>query len=297
MLEEGIAFARKNELLSWEELLLLAKTFVALGVRKIRITGGEPFLRKGLMPFLETLSKVPGLESISLTTNATRISGYINALKKCNIRDINISLDSLDKTRFYHITRRDCFDTVMGNVHRLISEGFKVKINCVVMGDENIEDIIPLIHFAHQYRVTVRFLEEMPFNGQAVQKKVLLWDYIKILEHIKIHFPDLRKLPVPKNSTAMLYKAEGMKGIFGVIPSFSRTFCGTCNRIRVSAKGEMQTCLYATETIDLKVLMNSYGILDDLKFGISHALQSRYRNGFEAEKHSENKKSMALIGG
>lgn len=297
MPEEGVSFAHKNELLSWEEMLLLAQTFVEMGVNKVRITGGEPFVRKRLMHFLEKLAKLPGLEDISITTNATLIGPHIQTLKKLNITNINVSLDSLDKNKFNHITRRDHYDTVMGNVHQMVSLGFQVKLNCVVMDGKNTEDIIPFIRFASQHRISVRFLEEMPFNGQSTGEQILKWDYIRIIEHIKSHFPVLEIFPVAKSSTSINYKVKGALGSFGVIPSFSRTFCGTCNRIRISAKGEMQTCLYSTETINLKTLMGEYPNLSGLKFSIYTALQARYKNGFEAEQQSITKKSMTLIGG
>jgi molybdenum cofactor biosynthesis protein A len=297
MPEEGISFAHKNELLSWEELWRLAQTFVEMGVNKIRITGGEPFVRKGLMAFLEKLVKLPGLDDISITTNATLIGPHIATLKKFNITNINVSLDSLDKQRFNLITRRDQFDTVMDNIHRMTSHGLNVKLNCVVMDDKNTVDIIPFIHFANQHRISVRFLEEMPFNGQSTGGQLLEWDFIRIMEHIKSHFPVIEKLPAARSSTSVNYKVKGAAGSFGVIPSFSRTFCGTCNRIRVSAKGEMQTCLYSTETLNLKPLLGEYLTPGGLKFSIHTALQARYKNGFEAEQQSVTKKSMTLIGG
>ncbi|MDN3669652.1 GTP 3',8-cyclase MoaA [Echinicola jeungdonensis] len=297
MPEEGVAFAHKNELLTWEEMWRLAKSFVDMGVNKIRITGGEPFVRKGLMPFLERLAELPGLEEISITTNATLIGKHIPLLKKLNITSINVSLDSLDKARFNHITRRDYFDTIMENIHRMIDEGFNVKINCVVMDRKNIDDIIPFIHFAHDHNIAVRFLEEMPFNGESDGFQELKWDHVAIMEHIKSEFSELERLPAPMSSTSVNYRLKGAKGSFGIIASYSRTFCGTCNRVRVSAKGEMQTCLYSAETIDLKSLLGNYKNANGLKFGIQTAMQTRPKDGFEAEQQSLTKKSMTLIGG
>lgn len=294
---EGVQFAHKDELLSWDELYLMASTFVEMGIDKIRITGGEPFVRKGLMDFLERLARLDGLEEISITTNATLIGPHIQRLKQLDITKINVSFDSLDKARFNHITRRDHFDTVMANVQGMMEEGFDVKLNCVVMDGKNTEDIIPFIEFAQQYPISVRFLEEMPFNGQSSGQAALKWDYIAILEHIKAHFGQLKKLPSAPSSTSLNYTIKGAKGAFGVIPSYSRTFCGTCNRVRVSAKGEMQTCLYATETIDLKSLIRENRNISGLKFSIYTAMQARYKDGFEAENQSVTKRSMTLIGG
>ncbi|WP_200975842.1 GTP 3',8-cyclase MoaA [Echinicola sp. 20G] len=297
MPEEGVNFAHKKDLLTWEEMYTMAKAFVEMGVNKIRITGGEPFVRKGLMEFLEKINQLRGLEEISITTNATLIGPHIAQLKKLGITTINVSFDSLDKARFNHITRRDQFDIVMANIRQMMEEGFDVKLNCVVMEGKNTDDIIPFIKFVQKYPISVRFLEEMPFNGQSNEKPVLKWDYVSILEHIKGEFGDLERLPAPPTSTSLNYKVKNAKGSFGVIPSYSRTFCGTCNRVRVSAKGEMQTCLYATETIDLKSLLREYTNISGLKFSIYTALQTRHKDGFEAEKGSVTKKSMTLIGG
>ncbi|QDH79203.1 GTP 3',8-cyclase MoaA [Echinicola soli] len=297
MPEEGVQFAHKNELLSWEELLLLSQSFVEMGVDKIRITGGEPFVRKGLMDFLDKLAMLDGLQEISITTNATLIGPHIPRLKNLGITKINISFDSLDKARFNEITRRDQYDIVMANVQQMIDEGFDVKLNCVVMDGKNTEDIIPFVKYVQHHSLSVRFLEEMPFNGQSSGPTSLKWDYIAILEHIKAHFGPIQKLPAPPSSTSLNYQLKGSKGTFGVIPSYSRTFCGTCNRVRVTAKGEMQTCLYATETIDLRALIRESDHINGLKFSIYTAMQARFKDGFEAENQSETKKSMTLIGG
>ncbi|AWW31404.1 GTP 3',8-cyclase MoaA [Echinicola strongylocentroti] len=297
MPEEGVQFAHKKELLTWDELMLLSQSFVEMGVDKIRITGGEPFVRKGLMDFLDKLAKLEGLEEISITTNATLIGPHIPHLKKLGITKINISFDSLDKARFNAITRRDQYDIVMTNIQRMMEEGFDVKLNCVVMDGQNTEDIIPFIHYVQDHPITVRFLEEMPFNGHSDGTSTLKWDYIAILEHIKSHFGPFEKLPAPPSSTSLNYRLEGSKGQFGVIPSYTRTFCGTCNRIRVTAKGEMQTCLYASESIDLRTLIRESNQVSGLKFSIYTALQARHKDGHEAENQSETKKSMTLIGG
>ncbi|GAB3649652.1 GTP 3',8-cyclase MoaA [Echinicola sediminis] len=297
MPEEGVQFAHKHELLSWEELFFLSRTFVEMGIDKIRITGGEPFVRKGLMDFLEKLQGLDGVQEISITTNATLIGPHIQKLKQLGITKINVSFDSLDKARFNHITRRDQYDTVMSNIQRMMDEGFDVKLNCVVMDGKNTEDIIPFIHFIKEHPLSVRFLEEMPFNGQTSGKATLKWDYIAIIEHIKSHFAEVKKLPSAPSSTSLNYSINGAKGSFGIIPSYSRTFCGTCNRVRVTAKGEMQTCLYASETIDLKSLVRGNSNINGLKFSISTAMQTRHKDGFEAENQSVTKKSMTLIGG
>jgi molybdenum cofactor biosynthesis protein A len=294
---EGIEFSPVKELLSWEEMFLLASTFVEMGIKKIRITGGEPFVRKGLMEFLHRLAGVQGLEEISITTNATLIGEHIAALKSLKILSINVSMDSLDKERFNAITRRDYFEVVLKNVHQLLQNGFKVKINCVVMSGQNTEDIIPFIDFANTHNVDVRFLEEMPFNGHSKNFERLEWDHLKIMEHIQTHFPMVQRLQSVAGSTSENYTIQNRKGSFGIIPSFSRTFCGTCNRIRVSARGELQTCLYTNDSIPFKKLLAGNPDMELIKHAIRKAIQSRFKDGFEAEEKTVLKKSMSLIGG
>ena len=294
---EGVAFSPSRELLTWEEMFLLASAFIELGINKIRITGGEPFVRKGLMDFLHKLAGVDGLQEISITTNATLIGEHIAALKKLNILNINVSMDSLDKERFNAITRRDYFDVVLKNVHQLLQNGFNVKINCVVMGGQNTEDIIPFINFANDNNVDVRFLEEMPFNGHSKGFDGLEWDHLKIMALIRTQFPAIHRLPSVASSTSENYTIENRRGSFGIIPSFSRTFCGTCNRIRVSARGELQTCLYTNEMVLLKEILRKNPNNESIKPLIVKAIKSRFKDGFEAEEKTEFKKSMSLIGG
>ena len=297
MPEEGVAFSTLKELLSWEQMFLLATTFIELGIKKIRITGGEPFVRKGLMDFLHRLATVDGLEEISITTNATLIGEHIDALKKLNILNINVSMDSLDKARFNAITRRNYFDVVLNNVHQLLQNGFNVKINCVVMGGQNTEDIIPFINFANDYNVDIRFLEEMPFNGHSKGFNGLEWDYIKIMGQIQSQFPEIQRMQSAPSSTSENYTIQNRKGSFGIIPSFSRTFCGTCNRVRVSATGELQTCLYTNESVSFKKILSEIPDISLIKPFIYAAIQSRFKDGFEAEEKTAFKKSMSLIGG
>lgn len=294
---EGVEFSPVKELLTWEEMFLLASTFVELGIKKIRITGGEPFVRKGLMDFLHKLAGLEGLEEISITTNATLIGEHIAALKSLKILNINVSMDSLDKNRFNAITRRDYFDVVLNNVHQLLQNGFNVKINCVVMKGLNTEDIIPFINFANAYNVDVRFLEEMPFNGDSKGFDRLEWDHLKIMDVITAQFPTINRLHSVAGSTSENYTIENRKGSFGIIASFSRTFCGTCNRIRVSARGELQTCLYTNESVSFKKLLGQNPDMELIKQAIHAAITSRFKDGFEAEEKTAFKKSMSLIGG
>lgn len=298
MPEEGMDFVHRTELLSYEELDYLASLFIQLGVKKIRITGGEPFVRKGIMGFLTQLSQQPDLKEITLTSNGSITNTQIQDLATLGIHKINISLDSLDKQRFFEITRRDRFEEVYQCILNLMDQGFVVKLNCVVDGNKNTEDIIPFVKLTENYPLSVRFLEEMPFNGTGkfVPPR---WNHIALLEYIKEFFPNMRKVLDEKNSTSVNYQVPGFLGTFGIIPAFSRTFCGTCNRIRLSATGELRTCLYGPPVTNLRDVLRSGASDVALMDEIIQAVAKKEKDGFEAEAQSQKipKKSMSFLGG
>ncbi len=301
MPEEGIKYMPKQDLLSYEEMLRLMQILVPLGIEKVRITGGEPFLRKDMMTFLKALSKIDGLQKINITTNGTLTAKLIPELKALGIDTINLSIDSLDKDRFYKITRRNVFDQVIETYEALLDHGINTKLNAVVMEGQNIEDIIPMVELGRKHPVSVRFIEEMPFNGEGNHYPVLVWNHQKIKAHLLATYPDLEKLPDPPNSTAQHYRVPGFKGDVGIIAAYSRTFCGSCNRIRITPQGMLKTCLYDGGVFNIRDLMRAGAsdqqIIDTFKV----ALGNRAKDGWEAEKNRglnlPVKESMATIGG
>jgi cyclic pyranopterin phosphate synthase len=176
-----------------------------------------------------------------------------------------------------------------------------VKINTVVMEGKNIEDIIPIVELTRRKNITVRFIEEMPFNGEGAHQETLPWTYKKILQHIESHFKSVQRLSDPENSTASHYKIDGYTGTFGIIAAFSRTFCGTCNRLRVTSQGTLKTCLYDDGVLDIKALLRSGKSDIDIKEKLIHAFTHRAKDGFEAEKKRADRQpaheSMSTIGG
>ncbi len=299
MPSEGIDFVKNDKLLAIDELVTLSTILVDQGIDKIRITGGEPFVRKDLMLLLRHLKKLDGLKDISVTTNATLIGPYITELKELGIKDVNVSLDAIDKATFERITRRDLYDTVHENLIRLISEGFNVRINFIVLEGQNEQDIIPILELMKHYPVSVRFLEEMPFNGGSKSFQTIKWDYKAILSHITNAFPKYTKLKSPITSTSINYQIEGHKSAFGLIPSFSRTFCGTCNRLRLTATGDIITCLYGKPKANLRDILRHKGNSDKIKEAILSAINSRAKTGFEAQQEHKTvfSRSMTSIGG
>lgn len=301
MPEEGVRYLPKKDLLTFEEIHRLIALMASMGITKVRLTGGEPFVRNDLMKLIRDIVEIPGIRDLHLTTNGVLTAPHIPELKKLKIASVNLSLDTLDKKRFYSITRRDEFDAVIGTLNLLIDSGIPVKVNAVVMDGKNIEDIIPLIELTKKNNVDVRFIEEMPFNGEGNHYPTLNWTYTKILEYIKSNYPDIKKIQDAAFSTSYNYQIPGHEGTLGIIAAFSRTFCGTCNRIRLTAQGTLKTCLYDDGVLDIRHLLRT-GIEDEgIKEKLLAAFHSRSRDGFEAEakrkNHNPVSESMSTIGG
>ena len=291
----------RSELMSYEEMLQACQLLVKMGIEKIRITGGEPFVRRDLMKFLTALSNIKGLNELTLTTNGVLTAPLVPELKKLGIRSLNLSLDTLDANRFFAITHRDEFGKVMETLDELLKHGIEVKINAVVMDGKNTQDIIPLVEMTKELPVNVRFIEEMPFNGEGHVYNGLKWDYVRILDEIKQQYPQIQKLQDGPYSTSYNYRIPGHKGNVGVIAAYSRTFCGTCNRIRITPDGILKTCLYDEGVMNVKDLMRSGIAENDLQNKLLDAFGNRAKDGWEAERkrnvNDPAHESMATIGG
>ena len=300
MPENGIKYMNRKDLLSFEEMTRLIRVFGDLGVSKIRITGGEPFVRKGIMSFLKGISELETIKEINITTNGTFTVEQIPALEKMGIKSVNLSLDSLDSQRFFDITRRDLFDQVMTTYRKLVDSKIRVKTNMVVMDGRNIEDIYPMLELTKHDDVSVRFIEEMPFNGTEGQGNATIWPAKKIMTYIEEKYTH-QKMVDPPSSTSLNYKIPGYVGSFGIIPAYTRTFCGSCNRIRLTPQGTLRTCLYGEGQLNFRDLIRG-GVTDEaLGDHLIKVVGKRAKDGFEAEKSRSAtlpaSESMATIGG
>lgn len=301
MPESGLTWIKQSDLMTDEEMLRICAVFTDLGVDKIRITGGEPFVRKNCISLIEKISQLHGLSDISLTTNGLLTEQYIPQLKTFGIKSVNLSLDTLDEDRFFQITRRKSFDKVMKTLEGLLKHQIKVKINTVVMDNQNIEDIIPLAELTKDLPIDVRFIEEMPFNGNNNADIIPKWSYPQIYNHIKSHFSGIEKTEDPKSSTSYHYKIPGFTGNIGIIAAYTRSFCGECNRIRITPSGILRTCLYEGGGINLKDMIRTGTTDNELKKIIISSIHHKPKDGWEAERQSLNTssihQSMATIGG
>lgn len=300
MPEEGIKYMPKKELLTFEEIERIISLLAGMGITKVRLTGGEPFVRTDLMKLLARIVEMEGINDVHITTNGILTAPHIKELKALGIASVNLSLDTLDVERFNKITRRDEFAKTWNTLQLLLENGIPVKINSVVMEDKNIEDIIPMVELTRNKNISVRFIEEMPFNGEGSHYVKLNWTYKKILEHIKSAYPDIQKISDMDNATASHYQIPGFKGDIGIIAAFSRTFCGSCNRIRITAQGTLKTCLYDNGVLDIKNLIRSGKSDEEIKSELLFAFSHRAKDGIEAESHRSKKsvmESMSTIGG
>lgn len=294
----GIDFVDRADLLTYEEMHRVLRIVRNLGITKLRITGGEPFVRRGLIDFLERVHQENTFNEIHLTTNATLTESHLDRFGSAGIQSVNISLDTLNRERFFDITRRDKLPTVLNSIDSLYHQGIKLKINMVVMAGSNADEIVDMARLAQTRNIDVRFLEEMPFNGTE-NGNVSFMDYRDIRTQLENELGQLHPKQVEHGQTATVYSVDGFQGTLGIIPSFSRTFCGTCNRLRITPKGLVKTCLYGKEVMDLRNLLRFGASDDDIAQALMLAVQQKPKNGFEAEadREADIHASMATIGG
>ena len=296
--EEDYSFTPQAKLMQADEIEAIAKVFVSQGVDKIRLTGGEPLVRKDAGDILRRLSKLP--VNLTLTTNGTRLHEFADLLEECGVRSLNISLDTLNKDKFQLMTRRDQFDRVHGNIRMMMDRGFHVKVNVVVMKGLNEGEILDFIEWTKHDPVHVRFIEFMPFNGNHwSNERLFTWHQVMELASSAYDVLPLEKI---KHETVKKYIVPGHKGTFAVISTMSAPFCGDCNRMRLTADGKMKNCLFSTSESDLlTAFRNGEDILPIIHGNI--ATKARQLGGqFEAvpdHVHAEeiHNRSMIAIGG
>ncbi|MFZ4785478.1 MAG: GTP 3',8-cyclase MoaA [Flavobacteriales bacterium] len=297
MPEQGLKWIPTKQLMDQNEIIESIHMLAELGVTKVRFTGGEPFLRKDFPQILERTAAMQSIQKISITTNGTLSGQYFDLIKKTRVSGINLSLDTLDANRFQKISRRNDFHVVFQFLEDLIAAQIKTKVNAVVIDGLNHLDILPLAGLAKTYPIDVRFIEEMPFNGRG-NSHASKWNFISIIDHLKEAFPEMMRLPYERSSTSYDYTVPGFKGNLGVIAAYSRTFCGTCNRIRLTPQGHLKTCLYDDGALDLKSLIRNRINPEAIKQMIREAAMKKAIDGHEAERlRKPVAESMATIGG
>lgn len=269
--DENINFMPGSSMMQADEIHTIAGEFVKLGINKIRLTGGEPLIRKNAAEILLSLSKYP--VELTLTTNGSRVNEFIYVFKEAGIRSVNVSLDTLNKEKFFHITRRNDFDKVRSNIQLLVNEGFHVKINAVVMRGVNDNEIPDFIEWTKKQPVHVRFIEFMPFEGNQWNDKNV-FSYREILDVVDSKYSFI-KMKDDVNATAKKFKPYNHEGTFAVISTMSEPFCSTCNRLRLTADGKMKNCLFSKGEADiLSALRRGDDIVPLIKKCVSQKAES-----------------------
>jgi GTP 3',8-cyclase len=294
--ETGIPLVPHDQILSYEELERLVRIFASFGVNKVRLTGGEPFARQGLLTFVKMVKKIPGVQSLYLTTNGVQASRHLDSLLSAGVDGINLSLDTLDRKRYHQTTRRDCLEDVLRTFHGALERSIPLKVNSVVLEDTKDEELLSLVGLSKKNPVTVRFIEKMPFSGA---EKISRNEGASLLDRLKGLFPGMDEVPTAQPSTARVFSLPGYIGKIGIIEGNSRHFCKSCNKVRITPTGMLKTCLYDNGVLDLRELLRSACDDSEIAKRIQCCVQNSAVDGHAAEKNSSrlSEPCMAGIGG
>ena len=261
MPEEGVELSPSAKLLTSPEIIYLSSVFVSQGVSKIRLTGGEPTIRKDIVELMDSIGSLRrhGLQELCLTTNGIALHRKLDRMAQAGLTGVNLSLDTLDPFQFQIMTRRKGFDAVMKSINQILDmnrlgAGIKLKINCVVMRGVNENQIMPFVELGREKDIEVRFIEYMPFDGNKWSQGKML-GYQEMLDIIRGKYPELRKVRDGKNETSKTYEIPGFVGKVGFITSMTHNFCGSCNRLRITSDGNLKVCLFGNAEVSLRDIL------------------------------------------
>jgi len=261
MPEEGVPLSPASSMLTTPEIAYLSALFVSQGVTKIRLTGGEPTIRKDIVPLMHSIGAQQrnGLRDLCLTTNGIALHRKLDSMVEAGLTGVNLSLDTLDPFQFQIMTRRKGFEAVTRSIERILEMNrlgarIKLKINCVVMRGINEREIIPFVEMGREKDIEVRFIEYMPFDGNKWSQDKML-SYEEMLGMIRHKYPTLQKMNDDKNDTSKTFQVPGFLGRIGFITSMTHNFCGSCNRLRITSDGNLKVCLFGNAEVSLRDLL------------------------------------------
>lgn len=299
MPETGVKFVQRSEILDFEEIERFVRIAVTLGIRKLRITGGEPLVRRDLPVLIARLAAIPGVEDLALTTNGVLLPEQAGPLYAAGLRRLNVHIDTLDRARFQHITRRDDLPKVLEGLETAKRAGFRIKLNAVAVKNLVEPDIVPLARYARENGFEVRYIEFMPLDAQNLwdRGKVLLTD--QMIETLSREIAPLTPVPDPDpRAPALEYAFADGGGMVGFIASVSRPFCGNCNRLRLTADGKLRYCLFAIEEDDVKSLLRNGAPDEDIAALIRRNLADKWEgHEINSTKFVAPPRPMYSIGG
>lgn len=300
MPEEGVKFEARENILSFEEIERVARVAASLGIRKLRITGGEPLVRKDLPKLIGKLAAIPGIEDIAMTTNGVLLAQHAQALYDNGLRRLNVHLDTLDRERFLHITRRDDLPKVLEGIDVAQKVGFgPIKINAVAVKDLVEPDIVPMARFGRERGIEIRYIEFMPLDSQGIwdQDRVLRMD--TMVEMLSKEIGPLEEIPdADVRAPATEFRFKDGIGQVGFIASVSKPFCLNCNRIRLTSDGKLRYCLFAVEETDVRDLMRSSGSDEAIAAAIAENVRQKWLgHQINTQKFVPPPRPMYSIGG
>jgi len=299
-MSEDMVFAPRSQILSLEELYNVADAFIGLGVKRIRITGGEPLVRKNLLSLLRRLGERPELEDLSITTNGSQLAHMATDLRAAGVTRLNVSLDSLQRERFAAFTRRDMLDQVLAGIDAAAAAGFKrIKLNSVVQTGRNDDEVLGLVEYAMARGLDISFIEEMPLGSVVSHQREQTFCSSEVVrEHIEARHALVRSSHVT-GGPSRYWQVSGSDTRVGFISPHSNNFCGDCNRVRVTAEGKLVLCLGHDNALDLRSLMRAYpGDGERLREALVGALQLKpERHHFETDEQVQVIRFMSMTGG
>lgn len=302
MPEEGVAFAPREELLTTDEIGRVLGIAAGLGVSKIRFTGGEPLVRKDIVELVGAASSTEGIERVHLTTNGLLLHKHAAALRDAGLTGVNVSLDTLDAARFLKITRRTGLDAVMDAIRLAVATPFaSVKVNVVAMRDFNDDELHAFLALTRELPITVRFIELMPFDAHQIWKTGKFFHSDWIVDALRAQQPDLEDA-TGSRTEHRVFRVPGHAGKVAVIPAYTRSLCGACNRVRLTADGKIRSCLYAEDETDVRGALRTGASDEDVAAIFRRAMWAKHRDGWSAQRAGEgpggqHRDSMTQIGG
>jgi len=289
----------RAEILTFEEIIRLARLFVSLGITKIRVTGGEPMVRRDIDALIAELSRLPGLEDLALTTNGFNLAEKAALLKANGLRRVTVSLDSLNAERFALMTQSHDFEKVLAGIHEAKRIGLgPVKVNCVLVRGFNEDDIIPFAEFSRQFDIPVRFIEFMPLDQEGGWNREKVVTGAEVLARLRERFQLVSAGRANSHSTSADYRFADSPGEIGLIMPVSVPFCGQCSRIRLTADGKIRTCLFSVIEHEIRSLLRSGADDSALVEFIVETVQKKERgHGINEPGFVPPPRSMSFIGG
>lgn len=299
-MSEDVRFLPRAQVLTLEELATLGQAFTELGVKRIRLTGGEPLVRRDIVSLVSRISALPGLNEVTLTTNGSQLQEFAKPLQQAGLKRLNISLDTLQQDRFSSLTRRDKLDQVLAGIDAAVAAGFeRIKLNAVILKGRNDDEIVPLVEYAREQGIDISFIEEMPL-GQITEhdRAATYCSSDEVQQVISQQYPLVASTEATGGPSRYFRMADS-KSRVGLISPHSHNFCDACNRIRITVEGQLLLCLGRENAVDLRAILRRYpGDTEPLKQAVLEALQYKpERHRFDVEDEPQIVRFMNMTGG